>query len=307
MCLTRRSFTFSPKRPIADCQIDFSWPDIRHLSKITKTVERGVEVGTDTRVVYFISMKERDVVFDWIRLLADTFGRGKRSFGFRTRDDVDVVKRLTMLKAPHVLEAVVSASLQEIVVLLRAPEFILECYNRCHLTDVVLSNWTKDKNGLTRTVQYTQPMFQALDVHTTQTIMKSGDSLVFENLSQFGRPSAPVLLQMNLQFFFKREGETTSYRSAYFLGYSVQPWDKEFIEASINRQVRIFHNFLKAKINQEYFKESGYEGQWRKHQPYVLVILGLLTSLLALFVLKREGNLYRYLFSGLLLFCFFYQ
>jgi hypothetical protein len=283
------------------------WPDICRISKITKSIERGLEIGAASRIVYFISMKERDVVFDWIRLLADTCNRQNQSFGFRAGDDVDVGKRLTKLKAPHVLEDTVSANLQEIVVLLRAPEFIIECYDRCHLTDVIVSNWTKEKDGLRRTVQYTQPMFQALDVHTIQTIMKSGDSLVFQNISQFGRPSAPVLLQMNLQFFFKMEGDTTTYRSAYVLDYSLHPWDKEFIESSISRQVRIFHHFLKVKLKQEDFKELGYEGQWRKHQSYVLVILGLLAALMALFLLRREGNLYRCLFGGLLLFWFFYQ
>ena len=233
--------------------------------------------------------------------------RENKTFGFNTKDDVEVVKRLTRLKAPHVFDDTVSASLQDIITLLKSPDVITEYYALCGLTDVVVSNWSKDKDGLTRSVQYTQRMFQSLSVSATHAIMKSGDTLAFEVLCKFTRPSAPLFLQMNLQLFFRQDGDTTSYRGAYALDYTMDTWDKEFVEAAVNRQVTILYHFLKAKINGESFDESLYFGQWRKHQPYVLVILALVVALLAMYILKRDANWYGYLFGSMLIVLFFYS
>jgi hypothetical protein len=62
--LTRQSFLFVPRKQVTDYQIEFSWSDIRHISKITRILEKGIEIGTASRVVSLVSMKDRDVGFD---------------------------------------------------------------------------------------------------------------------------------------------------------------------------------------------------------------------------------------------------
>lgn len=301
---THEKLHFIPRRE--KWMIAIMWSQIKKIQKINRGLDKGLEVSAGQNVQFF-QVRDRDLVLSYIKLMMQALPRENKTFGFNTKDDVEVVKRLTRLKAPHVFDDTVSASLQDIITLLKSPDVITEYYALCGLTDVVVSNWSKDKDGLTRSVQYTQRMFQSLSVSATHAIMKSGDTLAFEVLCKFTRPSAPLFLQMNLQLFFRQDGDTTSYRGAYALDYTMDTWDKEFVEAAVNRQVTILYHFLKAKINGESFDESLYFGQWRKHQPYVLVILALVVALLAMYILKRDANWYGYLFGSMLIVLFFYS
>lgn len=302
---THEKLFFIPRQ--GQWMIAIPWGEIIRIQKINRSLEKGIEVSTANHVVQFTPVRERDSVVGYIKLMIEALHRENRTFGFNTKDDVEVLKRLTRLKAPHVFDDTVNASLQDIITLLKSPELFNEYFSLCGITDAVVSNWTKDKDGLMRSVQYTQRMFQSLNVSATHAIMKSGDSLAFEVLCKYTRPSAPDFLQMNLQLFFRQDGDTTSYRGAYALDYSTDTWDKEFVEASVNRQATILYHFLKSKISGEPFDEDLYSGQWRKHQPYVLVILALVVALLAMSILKRDANWYGYLFGSLLIVCFFYS
>jgi hypothetical protein len=283
-----------------------SWADMRQASKISRLgLEMGIEIATSAGIISFTSIRDCDQLIAYLRLLTEASRRAHKSFGFVAKDDIEVVKRLTVLKAPHVFEDVIESDLHSIITMLKSAEVISEYYARCGLKDVIVSGWAKTRDGLTKSVHYTQAMFQPLQVSSTYTIMKSGDSLVFEVVSQYARPSAPRLLQMNLQCFFTQDGEKTKLRFAYLLDYTVESWDKEFINAAVTRQAKMLYAFLKAQMNHEQFNEADYAEPWKQHQPYVLTILGLLAVFTAMRVLKKDANWYGYLFGAVFLFLFF--
>lgn len=303
---TRDSMSFITKDNAQ--MINVAWKNVKRIAKFNRrSLEKGIEISGDDFILTFTSVKNRDTIIDCIKIMTEAIKRDNRTFGFIKRDDIEVVKRLTAMKAPHIFEESLTSNLQDIANLVKSQELIAEYFDICGFSDVVISSWTKDKAGLTRSTSYTQRGFQSSTISSTQTIMKSGDSLVFEVVNKYTRPSTSTIMRVNVQFFFKQNEETTSFRGAYAVDYIKDTWDKEFVEASIARQMRIFYYFLKAKISNEAFDITEYDGQWRRHQPYVLVIIGLVIALLAMYILRGDANWYGYLFGSLLIFLFFYS
>ncbi|OHT07655.1 hypothetical protein TRFO_24063 [Tritrichomonas foetus] len=303
--LIRNQIRFIP-RQISQWMLQINCKDITQIAKINRrSLEKGIEVTTSSSTLTFTSVHDRDNIVHYIKLLTDAQFRVNQSFGFLTKDDTEVVKHLTVLRAPHVFEETFNSNLQDIITLLKKNETISEIYSICECTDVVFSGWSRNKDGLTRNVQYTQPMFQPLSVASVQTIMKSGDTLVFEINSKFSRTYAPKFLTMNFQLYFHQEGEITNYRGAYVID-SRDTWDKEFVEASIAHFVKIFYYYLKAKICDEQFNEADYEGEWRRHQPYVNLIIALLIALISINLFPKGTNWYGYFIGSLLIIGFFY-
>jgi uncharacterized membrane protein len=59
--------------------------------------------------------------------------------------------------------------------------------------------------------------------------------------------------------------------------------------------------FLKSSFSGEQFNIAKYEGKWRVHQPYVLVILGLLLLIAGVIVLPADADWYKLLAGGIVL------
>jgi hypothetical protein len=286
--------------------LEIPWTEIGNINKINRLgIDKGIELSTNTATVTFTAVKRCDDLVLYIKLLKSA-RREHKSYGFVAKDDIEVVKKLTELRAPHVSEDVVDATLTQIATLLKSPELVSEYYAFCGIKDVIISGWAKEKDGLTRSAQFTQAMFQPISVSTAFSMAKSGESLVFDVISHYSRPSAPELLRANLQCFFKQESEKTKLRFAYSLDYGVQTWDKEFIDAAVSRQITILCDFLKARITGVEYNDAGHGREWMKHQPYVLVILGLVALLLAMNILKKDANWLGYMVGFVLIFLVFY-
>lgn len=303
--LTFDVFKFVPQGP--SWIIKIKWQDLKRIAKINRRgIDKGIEITTNKVSMMFASMHDRDDVALLIKMVSDAQSRLNKSVGFSKKDEAEVIRRLTPFKAPIVFEESVPTNQHDIMQLIKSPETMAEMYKICGCHDIAISGWTRNKDGLTRTIQYTQDSFQSLNVASTQTLMKSGDSCVLEVLCKFSRSSAQYLLQLNMQFFFKQDGELTNYRGAYAVDWIRDVWDKEFVEAAVKRQARMFFFYIKAKLSNETFDATLYDGQWRQHQPYVLVIIGLILAILSLIIFPHGTNWYGYLFGSLLIAAFYY-
>ena len=313
--ITQNSLIFIPKQGTFNRMIEIQLSEINQIAKINRRgFEKGIEVLIDNQSIIFSSFSQRDLMASYIKIISEASKRKNKSFGFNNSDDAKVIKKISILRAPHVFEEVIEKnetvkevmSLQDIFKLLKAPEFITEFYTIFNFKDAVVSNWLKNKDGLTRVVCYSQPMFQPLSVSSNQNIMSSDNTLAFDMVSKFSRIGESNAIVMNLQLLFKQEEEKITFREAYSTDYNIELYDKEFIESSVSRQNKILFHFIKSKLTNNEFNEENYADQWAKHQTYVLIIISLLVVLFIIIFYPQNNNWYGYLFGAFLFIMFFY-
>jgi hypothetical protein len=176
----------------------------------------------------------------------------------------------------------------------------------CGGTDVLLSPWEKTQRGISRSVQWEQSLAQNSRVCATHTLMKIGEELTFEIVASYTRQSTGKFLETKSQYYFTEDGDTVTYKGAYQFQWETEIWDKEFVESTITRGARISFYFLKSKFSGETFDISKYEGKWKMHQPYVLIIIGLLLLVVGVIVLPADADWYKLLTGFLVLAAFVY-
>jgi hypothetical protein len=226
------------------------------------------------------------------------------TFGFLQKgDDAEVSRRIHVLKAPFVFEEVIAAKFDDVFNLLKEPQVTENMLTSSGCTDVIISSWNKTRNGISRGIQYVQPMAQNCNVSAIQTLTKSGQQCTFEINSSFSRLSVRKFLATTTQYYFKANGENVTFRGAYRLDWEDETWDKEFVEATVGRSVRMNFYFLKSSFSGEQFNTAKYEGKWRMHLPYVLVILGLFLLLIGVITLPADTDWYK-LLAGFLVLAF---
>lgn len=306
MILTYEALYFITKQIRPPFMYKVIWPDCKETAKVHKRgIDKGITLTTVSNSITFSAIKDRETTIYFMKLIASANKNPEESYGFITKDDTEVVRRIVQMRAPHVIEDVTKADLNTIMKTLRESD-LTEMYTVCGCSDVVTSRWSKTKNGISRTIQYTQPMFQSLSVASTQTLMKKGDICVFEISSKFSRSYAPHFLHMNMQYYFQPDGEATSMRVAYIPEWQKDTWDKEFVAAAVQRQVKMNFYYLKGKFTGEAFNKSLYEDKWKQHQSYVLVITALIITILVVIFFPADTDWYSLMAAFVVLFALFY-
>lgn len=291
---TTKALMFIPRSNNKAWMIEVNWKDISSIEKASKrAMDKGIELSIGDIKIIFTQMNNRNIFWDYIIFLSNIVQNQKPTYGFNKRDDAEVVRRLTILRAPHAFDTVLNAELSDIITMLKSPELFTESLEIAGCNDVVAGSWNKTKDGIFRLIQYTQPLFQNTTVQQTQTLMKSGDTAVLELFLRLSRPSINGFLHVPMQFYLKKAGEKVSFRCAYSMDWINDVWDKEFVEAAVGRTIRVMFHYAESKANKSKFDESEFEGQWRKHQPFVLVIVGLLLLLLGVCVVPDSRAWYR--------------
>lgn len=286
--------------------IRIRWRFVREISDPQKKgLEKAVYIGVGNEHIIFNALKDRDT-FLFLARLEFALARAKvQTYGFLRKGDEEVATRITPLKAPHVIEDSVTMGLKEVVSKLREGALTTEMLTVCGLTNVAPLKWTKTKTGIQRIVSYTHPMSQVTDVACVQTLMKSGSVCVLETTSKFSRPAHGNFLTSNVQFYFKEDDGVVNMRGAYALTWDTETWDKEFVEAAVSRVNRMSFYFLKRKFSGENFNVAKYEGKWRMHQPYVLVIATLTIVILCVLILPVDTDWARFI-AGVCVFAFLF-
>ena len=286
--------------------LKLKWENVTEISKMRKKgTDKVVRISADRNHITFGSIKERDTFVFLAKLALKLSKATVQTYGFMKKGDEEVATRITAMKAPHVFEDSVSKDLNDILVMLRDGPLVTDMLAACGCIDIVPSQWTKTKNGIERMVSYVQPMSQNSDVTAVQTLMKSGHVCVFEMTEKFSRPSTGMFLESNIQFYFKEDEGVVNIRGAYGLGWYKETWDKEFVEAAVSRVNRMNFYYLKSKFSGESFNVAKYEGKWRMHQPYVLVISALVLLILCVLVLPSDTDWFR-IIAGLCVLVFLF-
>jgi hypothetical protein len=295
--LTYPLLFFHSKQSRPPFLLTIDWNDIREIGKLPgKGSEKAIQVTVENEPVVFFTPKERDTLLFHMSAIQRAHQSPVHTFGFLQKgDDAEVSRRIHVLKAPHVLEEVINAKFDDVFNLLKEPQVTENMLASCGCTDVIVSAWNKTRNGISRGVEYIEPMAQNCHVSAVQTLTKSGQQCTFEINSSFSRLSLSRFLGTTTQYYFKADGENVTFRGAYRLDWTEETWDKEFVEATVGRAARMNFYFLKSTFSGEQFNTAKYEGKWRMHQPYVLVILGLLLLLVGVISLPADTDWYKLL------------
>jgi hypothetical protein len=238
--------------------------------------------------------KDRDLLSFHMSVIHHSHTSPVHTYGFsRKVDDAEVSRRIHLLKAPHVLEEQIARKFDDLVNLLKEDRLTEDILTSCGCTDVIISPWTVTPHGISRGVQYAQSMTQNCSVSAVQTLTKSGNECTFETASSFSRLSSGRFLVTTTQYYFKEDGDNVKFRGAYRLDWATDTWDKEFVAATVGRSARMNFYFLKSRFSGEQFNIAKYEGKWRMHQPYVLVIIGLLLLVALVILLPADADWYK--------------
>lgn len=306
-CLTGDACWFVPKTVKAPI-LKLKWENVTEVSKVRKKgADKSIRVSAEREHITFSSVKEREAFVFIARLSAKLAKSNIQSYGFLKKGDEEVATRITAMKAPHVFEDSVTKGLNDIVTMLRDGSLVSDMLTACGCIDIVPSQWTKTKNGIERIVSYVQPMSQNSDVSAVQTLMKSGQVCVFEMTEKFSRPSVGMFLESNIQFYFKEDEGVVNFRGAYNLTWYNETWDMEFVQAAVSRVNRMNFYYLKSKFSGESFNVAKYEGKWRMHQPYVLVISTLVLLILCVLILPADTDWFGFMAGVMVLVLFFYM
>jgi hypothetical protein len=306
--LTYQLFYFQSKGVQPPFLIHIMWKDITDLEKLhRKNFDKSVKVITRDKSITFSSLKERDTLIFYMGLIRTSNSQSVQTYGFsQKRDDAEVARRINVMKAPTVFEVSLAQKLNAIVTDLRDDSLTEAMLVASGCAEIVISPWAKTGNGISRTVQYVQPLSQNADVSAIHTLMISGRVCTYEILSSFSRVNSGKFMESQMQFHFKEDSDKVNFRGAYILEWLKEIWDKEFVAASVSRANRITYYFLKSKFSGEPFNVASYEGKWSLHQPYVLVILGLIVGIVCVAVFPRDADWYRLMVGMVVLAGLFY-
>ncbi|EAX90092.1 hypothetical protein TVAG_396490 [Trichomonas vaginalis G3] len=283
------------------------WQGILKMTQATRrSLEKGVQLQLQNeKTIMITQMKDRDIFWSYVLLLTDAVKSEKPSFGLIHRDETEVMRKLTLLRAPHTYEEQIPGNIADIMKLVKSSELWSEFFKVCECSDVVIGKWNKTKDGISRLIQFKQPLFQSVLVQSTYTLMKSGDTFTLELFMSYSRSALQGFLHIPVQFYFKKTDKDIMFRYAYSLDWIKETWDREFIEAAVARHIKMVYFFIKSKITNTEFKEGLFEGQWRKHQSYVIVILTLIISILIVIFSPKKINWYNVLAGFVALFFYF--
>ena len=287
--------------------IEIQWQQILKMTLEQKRYnDKGITFELDNNNSIFLSaMKDRDVFWSYVLLLTNAVKNKKSSYGFIAKDDAEVLKRLTILRAPHTMEELMPAHFSEVYKLLKTSDLWIDAMTMCGSKDIIVSRWQKIQDGVTRIIQFTHPMFQMTNISLVQKMMKSGKTSSLECFYTLSRILAQNFLQIPLQYFIQRDHKSLQFRCAYSLDWITETWDKEFVEEAMNRIFLMNFNYFKSKIMNKEFDRSSFEGQWKKHQPFVLVIVALILLILTLIISPDDVNWYKFCAGLVSLFIFF--
>lgn len=287
--------------------IEIQWLQIIKMTQEQRKYnDKGIVFQLDNQnSIYLSAMKDRDLFWSYVLLLTNAAKSQNPSYGLISKDEAEVVRRLTILRAPHTMEEMLNAHFNDVYKLLKSSELWNDALSICGCHDIIFGRWKKTQDGITRFIQYSHPMFQETSVTIVQKLMKSGKTASFECFMRLSRASAQNFLQIPIQYFIKREHKSLQYRCAYSLDWITETWDREFVEAAISRLISSNFNFIKSKIINEKFDQNSFEGQWKKHQPFVLVILALVIMLIIMIVSPSDVNWYKFYAGLIALFVYF--
>lgn len=307
-CLfTSQKLIFVPKASKNMWLALIPWSSILKMTQVTRRgLEKGVSLQFQSQKTIIISqMYNRDLFWSYVLLLTDATKTNKPSYGLIHRDDTEVMRKLTILRAPHTWEDVIVGNIGDVMKMLKTSELWSDALKVCECVDVLIGNWNKTKDGISRIIQYQQPLFQSVSVSSHHSLMKSGDTCTLELFMSFSRSAQQGFLHVPVQFYFRTREDKLIYRCAYSLDWIKETWDREFVESAVSRHIKMIYNYIKSKIINEQFNELQFEGQWRKHQTYVIVLIILLTAILLTIFSPRDLNWYRVLAGFIALFFFF--
>ena len=298
---THNSFVFIPKSKKA-WMMEIPWQNIATMVQMQKKTEKGLQlVLGNQKTITLLQIKDRDMFWAYVLLLT----KQAPSYGLTTKDDTEVVRKLNVFRAPYAFEETIQANFNDVMKMMKSADLWNEALTIGGCNSVIISSWKKTKDGISRLVQYTQPLFQSASVSATQTLMKSGETGALELFLCLSRPSLQGFLHVPVQLYFKKEGENISYRCAYSLDWIHETWDKEFVEAAVGRLVRMNYHYIKSKILNQNFNESEFEGEWRKHQGFVLVLISLIIGIICVVFSPDDMNWYQVM-AGFIAFVFFF-
>lgn len=246
------------------------------IEKAKSNVVSILEKGKSSIFFTFANERERNEFFDFCKIIGANMGD---THGFMKLDEAEVNKKLYVMRAQHTYENKIQCTVNDIIKLLKEPDFSYQALVYCNCSSINVHEQTEIKGIYTRNITYSYPMLQLTNVSMTQKLMKSGKTVAFEFNMSFERNSK-MFLHVPIQFYFKEESSDVIFRCAYSLEWGNDTWDKEFVESAVRRSIKIFYNYAISKIKNKPFDESDYNGEWRHHQPYVLIILALLIAIL---------------------------
>jgi hypothetical protein len=300
--LTYPMLFFHAKQSRPPFLVSIKWEDIFEIGR--KSSEKAIQISVEGETITFFMPKEREILCFHLAVVKQAHESAVHTYGFSQNvDDAEVSRRIYVLKAPHVLEEVVAVKFDDVFNLLKEPHVTENMLASCGCTEIIVSAWNKTKNGISRGVQYVQPMAQNCNVSAVQTLTKSGEQCTFEIASSFSRLSSSKFLATITQYYVKADGDKVTFRGAYRLEWANETWDKEFVEATVGRGARMNYYFLKSTFSGEPFNIAKYAGKWRMHQPYVLVIIGLLLLIAGVIALPADADWYK-LLAGCIVFAF---
>lgn len=303
---TSTSLVFIPRTNKKAWTLEINWKDISLIEKIQKrAMEKGIELTIGDQKVAFTQMSNRDAFWNYVLLLSKTSKNSQPTFGFTKRDETEVVHKLTILRAPCAFETILETDMKNLFSVLKKAEVFEESLQVVGCTDIVTSSWHKTKDGIVREIHYVQPLFHSTNVVMTQTLMKSGQTAALEFLIRLSRPTQSDFLHVPMQFFFRKVDGKLSFRCAYSLDWIKDVWDLEFVEAAVARSIRVLFHYITSKINKTTFNESEFEGQWRRHQPFVLMIVALIGLIIGTILTPDPRYWYKFLAGIIALMLFF--
>ena len=303
---THDNFVFLPRNTKKPWIIEIPWLSILRMTQAQKRMDKGVQFElSNKKTICFTQMKDRDLFWSYVIFLTEVSKAKKPSWGLSSKDETEVVRKLTILRAPHAFEETIQANFSDVMKIMKSADLWTEALTIGGCSNIFVGGWKKTKDGISRIVQYTQPLFQSASVQATHTLMKSGKTGALEIFLCYNRTSQPGFLHVPVQLYFKKDGDSVSYRCAYSLDWITETWDREFVESAVGRLVRMNYHYIKSKILNQKFDESEFEGEWRKHQPFVLVLLSLITAIICVLVSPPKMDWYR-VFAGFIAFFFFF-
>ena len=303
---THDNFYFLPKNAKKPWIIEIPWKSIITMTQAQRRMDKGIQFELiNKKTICFTQMKDRDLFWSYVIFLTDISKSKKPSWGLSAKDETEVVRKLTILRAPHAFEESIQANFSDVMKIMKSADLWNEALTIAGCNNVFIGSWKKTKDGISRIVQYTQPLFQSASVQATHTLMKSGKTGALEIFLCYNRISQPGFLHVPIQLYFKKDGDHLSYRCAYSLDWITETWDREFVESAVGRLIRISYHYIKSKILNQNFDETEFEGDWRKHQPFVIVLLALITAIICIFVSPPKMDWYR-VFAGFIAFFFFF-
>ena len=304
--ITNKALIFSSRQVRPSFYVELLWNKITEIKKMHRRgYDKSVIIVQESVVVIFTALKDRDSFLKFANLILKAQNPNCPTYGFLAKnDEAEVVWKINVLKAPHVLEDTVTMKFSKIFQKFKKGDILNDMATAGGALEYAASNW-KPYDGLSRNVSFTQPMLNPPSVSSNQSLRKSGNAFVLESTYSFSRISAPNFLQMQLQFYCREDGENSQLRGAFNLEWNKEITDKEFVEAAVIRMARMYFYYLKSIMCGEKFNESLYEGKWRLHQPYVLSIIALVITLLSIIVFPADTNWYS-IMSGFIMVVFFF-